>query len=280
MPRRRRDAPEPPTRQSSSLGWLAIVVVALGLILIGIGIARDGGGGDEQQTSSPSAPVAPTTDVDLRGFTLALDPGHNGGNAAHPQEVNALVPDGRGRTKACNTTGTATADGYPEHAFTWDVAVRVKTLLEDLGASVLLTREDDDGVGPCVDERGRFGQEHDADAVVSIHGNGSEDASRRGFFAILADPPVHPSQGEPSRELAGHLLTALEDAGFSRSPDHPDGISLRSDIAGLNHAERPAVLLELGEMRNEEDAAVMSSPAGRQRFAEAIAEGLAAWAGG
>jgi N-acetylmuramoyl-L-alanine amidase len=257
------------------LGWLAIAVVALGLVLIGIGIARQAGGSNAAPEETPGA-TSPAPS--LAGLRVGLDPGHNGGNAASPDVVNALVPDGRGGMKACNTTGTATVDGYPEHAFAWDVAVRAKALLEERGAKVLLTRDGDDGVGPCVDERGRFGQENDADAVVSIHADGSEDRSLHGFFAIVADPPLHPDQGERSLALARDLLRALEGAGFTRSPNFPDGLSLRGDLAGLNHAERPVVLLELGEMRNAEDAALMTSPEGRQRFAEAVAMGIAAWA--
>ena len=43
-------------------------------------------------------------------------------------------------------------------------------------------------------------------------------------------------------------------------------------------AERPAVLLELAEMRNPEEAAVAESPDGRQRYAEAVVDGLEQWA--
>lgn len=264
--------------RNSELGWLAIALVVAGLILLGISLARAGGDG-AGDGGAPGATSTPRATSTLAGMRIALDPGHNGGNAGASAQVNAPVPNGRGGTKACNTTGTATDDGYPEHAFTWDVALRTKALLKDAGATVLLTRQNDDGVGPCVDERGRFAEEHDADALVSIHADGSEDESLKGFFAIVSDPPLHPSQGEPSLALARDLLAALSDAGFSVSPDYPQGLSRRSDIAGLNHAERPAVLLELGEMRNGEDAAVMSSATGRQRFAEAISAGLARWAG-
>ncbi|MGH3920544.1 MAG: hypothetical protein ACRDSG_16145, partial [Pseudonocardiaceae bacterium] len=68
-------------------------------------------------TTSPD-PAPPTTPA---GITVVLDPGHNGANASHPAEINRPVPNGRGGTKPCNTTGTATNRGYPEHAFTWDV---------------------------------------------------------------------------------------------------------------------------------------------------------------
>ena len=42
-----------------------------------------------------------------------------------------------------------------------------------------------------------------------------------------------------------------------------DGLYGRADLAGLNLAEYPAVLVELGNMRNAEDAAQMESADGR-----------------
>ena len=39
------------------------------------------------------------------------------------------MPDGAGGTKPCNTTGTETDAGFPEHAFTWDVALRMRDRL-------------------------------------------------------------------------------------------------------------------------------------------------------
>lgn len=224
-------------------------------------------------------PEPPTADPrPLDGLHLVLDPGHNGGNAAAPAEVNRQVGDGRGGTKACNTVGTSTPGGYPEHAFAWDVAVRARELLEAQGAGVTLTREDDDGVGPCVDERGRSAQEAGADLLVSLHANGSENAEVQGYFAIVSSPPAHEAQGEPSRELAGHLLDALGEAGFTPSTALADPITPRADIATLNWSERPAVLLELAEMRNPEEAALAESEEGRLRYAEAIAAGIAGWA--
>ncbi len=256
-------------KRSIGFGWLAIIAVALGVVIIGVGVFRD--------DATPTPGASPSGGV-LTGLTVALDPGHNGGNAASPDQIGAAVPDGRGGTKACNTTGTATADGYPEHAFTWDVALRTRDRLEAMGATVLLTRDSDDGVGPCVDVRGTFGQENDADVVVSIHANGSEDAGLRGYFAIVSEPPLNEAQGIPSVALAEALLGSLEDAGLTRSSSYPDGISFRSDLAGLNHAERPTVILELGEMRNGEDAALMSSAEGRAGYARAVAAGVLAWA--
>jgi len=210
--------------------------------------------------------------------TVTVDPGHNGGNAAHPEAINRLVPAG-GFSKACDTVGAQTSDGrLTEHAFTWDVARRTQELLEADGAEVRLTRQDDESVGPCVDVRGSTPGEVDADVLVSIHANGSENTAAKGYFAIVSAPPLNDAQGEPSRDLAAHLLAALADGGFTPSGSYAEALSERADLGTLNWAERPAVILELAEMRNAEEAALVESEEGRQRYAEAIAAGLRTWA--
>src|SRR5204863_5273955 len=64
----------------------------------------------------------------LAGKTVAIDPGHNGGNAAHAAEIARLVDAGTLR-KACDTVGTSTDDGYAEHAYTFDVSMRLARAL-------------------------------------------------------------------------------------------------------------------------------------------------------
>jgi N-acetylmuramoyl-L-alanine amidase len=86
--------------------------------------------------------------------------------------VSRQVPNGRGGTKGCNTSGTAAADGYPEHAFTWDVALHVRDALEAHGVRTTMTRDSDIGVGPCVDQRAALANAAKPDAIVSIHADG------------------------------------------------------------------------------------------------------------
>src|SRR4051812_17283968 len=59
-------------------------------------------------TTTTAAPTTTTTTTTSKvtGKVVVLDPGHNGGNAAHAAQINKLVPAGRGQTKPCNTTGT------------------------------------------------------------------------------------------------------------------------------------------------------------------------------
>jgi N-acetylmuramoyl-L-alanine amidase len=230
-------------------------------------------------SGAAAAPEPPAPTAAAQPPVVVLDPGHNGRNGAEPAATRRLVPDGRGGEKACNTSGTATDAGYPEHAFTFDVATRVATRLEAAGVRVVLTRPDDDGVGPCVDERGRAGEAAGAAATVSIHADGAAPTAS-GFHVAYSDPPLNPVQAGPARELATALRDALRRGGFPDSDyiGH-DGLSPRADLAGLNHATRPTALVECANMRNPGEAAVASSPEGRERYAAAIADGVLAFLG-
>lgn len=237
-------------------------------------------------SASPPAPAPTTTSVAAPPSPAAppkvvvLDPGHNGGNASHPAEINAQVPAGRGRTKPCNTTGTATNAGYPEHEFTWDVAVRVRDLLAAKGVQVVMTRQDDTGVGPCVDRRAATGNESGAAAVVSIHADGSTNPSAHGFHIAYSSPPLNDAQGEPSMRLATTMRDSMVAGGFPTSTYIGSaGLSPRDDLGGLNLSERPAVLVECGNMRNATEAAAFTSPDGRQSYAAAVAAGILAYLG-
>jgi N-acetylmuramoyl-L-alanine amidase len=210
---------------------------------------------------------------------VVLDPGHNGGNAAAPAAINAPVPDGAGGTKACNTTGTATDAGYPEHAFTWDVALRTRDLLTAAGVEVVLSRPDDTGVGPCVDVRGALPGQVGAAAFVGIHGDGAA-AGAHGFHVITSSlDPAGAQVAAGTDALAVDLRDALAPVVPPADYVGSGGLDDRDDLAALNLAETPAVYVECGNMRNAADAALMSSAAGRQAIAERLAAGVLVFLG-
>jgi N-acetylmuramoyl-L-alanine amidase len=248
---------------------------AVAAALLGFALAACGA------TPAPVAVVATPaprpTSAPAPAPLVVLDPGHNGGNYGAPHEVNRPVPDGRGGTKPCNSTGTQTDAGYAEHAFNWDVAQRVREHLVADGLRVVLTRDDDTGVGPCVDARDDLAEHEGAAAEVSIHADGAAPA-KSGFHVAYSDPPLNPAQGDPSRTLATALRDAMVAAGFPTS-DYlgKDGLYPRPDLAGLNLATRPTALIECANMRNAAEAALVTTPDGRERYAAAIATGIEAY---
>jgi len=96
----------------------------------------------------------------------------------------------------------------------------------------------------------------------------------------LSDPPRNDAQGAPAQALGVAVRDAMRAAGFPDSDYTGDaGLSPRGDLAGLTLATRPAVLVECANMRNPAEAAVVSSEAGRERYATAIADGVLAFLG-
>jgi N-acetylmuramoyl-L-alanine amidase len=212
----------------------------------------------------------------LSGKTVVVDPGHNGGNVDAPTVINQLVPAGRGRMKPCNTTGTATTSGYAEASFNWDVALRLRRQLVNRGARVVLTRQNNSGIGPCVDERAAIGNAAHADAVIAIHADGAPP-SGRGFHVIY--PPDAGSTApiyQSSLRLAHAVHDALLGSGLLPTSTYlgQNGYDQRDDLAGLNLSTQPAIFVELGNMANPSDASIQTDPGGRQRLAEALARGV------
>jgi N-acetylmuramoyl-L-alanine amidase len=227
----------------------------------------------------PPATSTPRTPSPLEGVTISVDPGHNGGNFSDPEAIDRLVPAGaNGTVKPCNTTGTATDDGsLTEAQFNWDVAQDVVPRLERLGATVILTRHSNDGVGPCVDERAEIANHAHAAVALSIHADGNLSEGAHGFDVIHPSTAemVAPEMAGPSLRLAQAERNALVAAGIPPANYvGSEGLDERSDLAGLNLAKVPAVLVELGNMREPEEAARLENPVYRNELADALAAGI------
>jgi N-acetylmuramoyl-L-alanine amidase len=275
--------------------WLAVACLAASIGGCSPGGAQTAGGAQASPSRGParyeaagtrpprsgagseSAPTAGATP--LAGAVIVLDPGHNGENWAHPEIINRLV-NVITEWKPCDTTGTQTDAGYTEHAFTYNVARRLATLLTAEGATVILTRHNDHGVGPCVTRRAAVGNRAHARVAISIHADGGPP-SGSGFEVI--EPGLVAGHNNkiisPSRRLGLDVRNA-----YRRITGEPyanyigrAGLDVRTDLGGLNLSTVPKVFIECGNMRNASDAARLSSPAFRQQIARALAAGLTAF---
>jgi N-acetylmuramoyl-L-alanine amidase len=233
----------------------------------------------------PPATAAPTTVVvpapasaavgNLSGRTIAIDPGHDGGNYAHTSEINRPVFIGT-QSRACDTTGTATNDGYTEATYNLDVALRLRDILQAAGANVVMTRTTNDGWGPCIDERAAIGNRASADAAISIHADGGP-AGGRGFHVLV--PALVAGYTDDIYSASHALGLDVRDAflatGMPTSTYYAtDGLAERSDLGGLNLSNVPKVFIETGNMRNSTDAGLLESADFRQREAQALAAAL------
>ncbi len=116
-------------------------------------------------------------------------------------------------------------------------------------------------------------------AVVSIHGDGGP-ANGRGFHVLYSSPPLNAAQAGPSVQFARVMRDQLAGSGIPPSTYiGSSGLNPRSDIAGLNLAQYPSILVELGNMKNPADSALMTTEQGRQKYADAVVRGIVAFLG-
>ncbi|WP_214111372.1 N-acetylmuramoyl-L-alanine amidase [Acrocarpospora catenulata] len=212
----------------------------------------------------------------LAGRVIVIDPGHNGGNYKHPEIINKQV-NVLTKWKACDTTGTATNDGYSEAAFNWDVSLRLAKLLRAKGATVKLTRADNTSAGPCITKRAAIGNAAKADAAISIHADGA-GPSNHGFHVIMPkkiNGPVDPVVAK-SRKLGITIRDAVHKGTGQAYSTYigKNALDYRSDLGGLNLSTVPKIFLESGNMRHAGDAAKLKDPAFRQKLAAALAQGF------
>lgn len=198
----------------------------------------------------PAQPAVPARPVEgqagpLTGKTILVDAGHGG------DDGGARCQDSKKWEKELNLLA----------------AKAVRDALENDGAAVIMTREEDMQYSKNKREdlsaRLALAQENDADMVLSIHMN--EYRSRR-----ESGPQVFYRAGqEQSRLLAGALQSALID-GLSPQKER---VAMAGDYFILS-LDIPSVLVECGFISNPEEEKLLLDADYRQRLAQAIRAGV------
>ena len=243
---------------------LVLVVAAAIACCSGVALAAPAGGVAVSHSKHPYRPLA--------GKVIGIDPGHNGRNSGDPGYINRLVWNGR-EWENCDTTGTETDGGYTEAQFNWNVARYLRADLIKYGAKVVMTRYSNNGVGPCVNRRAQILNRAHANVAIDIHADGGP-ASGRGFTVLepVADGPNDKVIKSSIRFGSDARRAMLR---YTKMPESNyyghDGVILRDDLAGLNLATEPKILIESGNMRNSTDAAILTRASFQRQLARAFA---------
>jgi N-acetylmuramoyl-L-alanine amidase len=257
-------------------GVVPVAVVAIAA-LAAAGV--DGmSGGHAAALTTPKAratPVAAVTNASLplKGKIVGIDPGHNGRNYTDPNYLNRQVFNGH-NWEDCDTTGTHANNGYTEALFNFRVAEYLRADLIRDGAKVVMTRNTNNGIGPCVTTRSYIINEGHANVAVDIHADGACSSCRG--FSIL-EPEAYKGLPNakvivPSERLGADVKAAML-AGTPMPVSNyygVNGIIHRDDLAGLNLTKVPKILIEVGNMKNATDARLETSATFQQEVARAL----------
>lgn len=206
-----------------------------------------------------------------------------------------------------NDPGTTSPLQISEKDITLDIAHRLQKLLQRNGFEAIATRIDDRLV-PLRD-RARLANQSGSDIFVSIHVNSIvKHTASRGIETYYLGPTNDPSLtrlAADENRLSGYSLGDLRklldgvyaDARRSESERLATAVQerlvtgLRRSDAGLENwgikrapfivlvaTEMPAILAEVGCMSNTNEAALLGRPEYRQQIAQALFEGIHAYA--
>jgi N-acetylmuramoyl-L-alanine amidase len=206
-----------------------------------------------------------------------------------------------------NDVGTHGPSGYYEKDLTLDVAQRLGALISGrMGSDVVFTRSDDTYVG--LEERTRIANQRQADLFLSIHANSSPYRAAAGVETYVlnfttsktalqlaarenatSDRSIHELHDllekialkdkiDESREFASKLQTSLSVVSRSGTQGAKNRGIKSAPFVVLIGAEMPSVLAEIGFLTNSSEEVLLRKPEYRQKIAEALYKGIAAYA--
>lgn len=239
------------------------------------GSSEPAGTSDPAEASEPAETPEPTETPapEAKGYKVAVDPGHQGrGNS----EQEPMGP-GSSEMKAKVASGTTgRTSGLAEYELNLQVSLKLRDELKDRGYEVYMIRETHD-VNISNAERAQLAAGENADILVRIHANGSENTSVAGTLTMapsMSNPYVSDIAGECQR-----LSQCILDAFCASTGSSSQGVYQTDTMSGINWSTIPVTIVEMGYMTNPEEDLKMASPEYQELMAQGIANGIDAYFG-
>lgn len=195
----------------------------------------------------------------LSGKVIAVDAGHGG-------------PDG----------GASSKEGVTEKDINLAIALHLRDYLQEAGAIVVLTREEDkDLASPDTKglskrktedllQRAKVVNQAQADLVISIHLNSIPSPKWRGAQTF------YNSEKPGANVLAAHIQSELR-----RNLENTDRVAKENDtFYPLKAVSIPGALVEVGFLSNPEEARLMTMESYQKKVASAIYQGVLKYCSG
>ena len=207
--------------------------------------------------------------IESNGKKIAIDPGHQGKGNSEKEPIGPGASQMKAKV-ASGTTGRTT--GVPEYQLNLDVSLKLRDELEARGYEVYMIRETND-VNISNAERAKAAADAEADLLIRIHANGSENPSVAGALTMSptsANPYIDSETVKECQKLSQMVIEAFCEATGAKN----QGVYQTDEMSGLNWCTIPATIVELGYMTNPEEDVRMQTASDQDSMVQGIANGI------
>lgn len=229
---------------------------------------------EDEDTEEPAVYVR-TPDSEIEAIDRPADGRKvvciNAGHQSKPDPTLEPLGPGSSKTKESVTWGADGAtSGIREYKYTLEIALKLRAELEARGYYVYMIRETND-VRISDVTRARMANLN-ADIVIHIHANASDDHTQRGIMAFYPseDNPYSSKYSAECKKLATAIVRGAQQTTGMISKGAID----LDDLSTLNWTTIPATHFEAGFLSTPEEEAIMLTEEYKSNLAAGIADGV------
>lgn len=158
----------------------------------------------------------------------------------------------------------------PEYVVNMEVAVRLRSLLQGKGYTVIMTKtQNSQMLGNIV--RAGVGNKANADLVIRIHADSNNNSSVNGASMLVPTDTKNTDAIYIKSKKYGQIVfnTLIRDVGMNNG-----GVVERSDMTGFNWSKVPVILVEMGFQSNASEDKLLTTNTYQAKIAKALSEGI------
>ncbi|MCB2293384.1 N-acetylmuramoyl-L-alanine amidase [Clostridium algoriphilum] len=198
---------------------------------------------------------------------VVIDPGH----ASVTSSVTEPQSPGSSTMKVKEPGGAQGINSRtPEYVVNMAVAVKLRSLLQAKGYSVVMTKTQNSQMLGNI-ARAEVGNKANADLVIRIHADSNNNSSAKGASMLVPTDAKNTDSIYTASKKYGQIVFSSLVSGVGMNNR---GVVERDDMTGFNWSKVPVILVEMGFLSNVNEDKLLNTDDYQAKIAKGLADGI------